>query len=31
MTCKDCKNYKACVLERRGICKDFEQKGEKKK
>lgn len=30
MTCKDCKKYKGCALERRGICVDFEQKeGEK--
>ena len=26
MSCKDCKNYKTCALERRGICTDFEKK-----
>lgn len=31
MTCKDCKNYRACALERRGIRIDFDKKEEKKK
>lgn len=31
MECKDCKKYKACALERRGICTDFDKKEEKKK
>ncbi len=26
MTCKDCRKYKYC-LERRGICKDFHERG----
>lgn len=29
MDCKDCKKYNACALERRGICTDFEKRGEK--
>ena len=30
MTCKDCKNYRACALERRGICTDFDKKEERR-
>lgn len=29
MNCKDCRKHKGCALERRGICTDFEKKGEK--
>ena len=29
MECKECRKYKGCALERRGICADFEKKEEK--
>ena len=26
--CQECAKYKECVLERRGICTDFEERGQ---